>query len=264
MEETIINWVSHLIKKENVPSVLVDNKFYLEDGMNYIEYLNYEQHSFNSYSKIFDLDENFKIKIIHIEKIREDANLIWFYVINKKEKIAFKMSITLNNKNQISSNNFNTQIVSKYKIENQTIKSLGLAIKSSKEIENIISPDLSCVYFKKGANFKEDGFYSAEFKNNEIEFNNKYKFFIKFKNDKEIEKRWVFFDNLRFEDKPYGIIGDELIIIDEKYPVNINIEKTNGDTLNIVYPRDFNIAINQIKKAIITDVLDNDWEINLN
>ncbi len=264
MEQTIIKWIGHLINKEQEPKEIIDNKFHLEDGMNYIEYLNYEKNSFDSYSNIFDLDKNFKIRIIHVEKIREDANLVWFYVLNKKDKVAFKMSMTINHEKKISSNNFNTQIVSKYKIENDKIKSLGLAIKSRREIENIISPDLDCVSFEEGANFKEDGFYSAEFVNNKIKFNNKYRFFIKFKNEKSIEKRSIFFDNLRIEDKPYNISNNELVILNDKYPVNINIEKTNGDTLNIIYPRDFKTNIEQIKKAIITDVLDNDWEINLN
>ena len=261
MKNTIIAWLKSLIEKKPLPIELVSNNFYLEDGMNLSEYWNYEKQSFDEYSDIFDLDSNFTIEIIHIEKIRADANLIWFYVINKKNKITFKMSITLDEKNKITSNNFNTQFVAKYRIENNKITALGIAIKSRLPIEKIISNQLELVYFSKGANFNEDGFYSTKFTDNNIKTNQIYNFFVKFENENKIEKRIIFFDNVRFSDKPFILDSQKIRTNDDNYPVSIALFYKNGESKVFPYPREMSFKIDNFKEVIVTDVLDNDWII---
>ncbi len=261
MENTIITWLKCLIEKKTIPMELVSEEFKLEDGMSLKEYWQYEKHSFNEYSEIFELDSNFKIEILHIEKIRSNAKLVWFYVINKKNRITFKMSITIDEENKISSNNFNTQFVSKYKIENSQIKSLGLAIKSRVPIEKILSKELDLEYFSKGANFEEDGFYSANFNSNEIETNKVYTFFLKFENENKIEKRVIFFDNIRFEDKPFILREETIETNDLNYPVSIAIFYKDGSSKVFPYPRNMRFNKEQLNEVIVTDVLDNDWII---
>ncbi len=261
MKNTITSWLKCLIEKKPLPIELVSNDFQLEDGMSLEEYWAYEKESFDSYSEIFDLDSNFNIDIIHIEKIRSNSNLIWFYVINNKNKVTFKMSITVDSENKITSNNFNTQFVAKYKIENNQIVSLGIAIKSRIPIEKIVSNQLELKYFSKGANFDEDGFYSAKFTNSDIKLNRTYTFFVKFENEKKIEKRIIFFDNIRFEDKPFIIDSNLIITNDENYPVSIALFYKNETSKVFPYPRKMSFVLEDIKEIIVTDVLDNDWII---
>lgn len=263
MENTIKKWISCLIEKKPLPLDLVSKDFNLEDGMNLEEYWIYEKNSFDEYSKIFDLDHNFRIYVFHKEKIRKNIYLVWFYVINKKNKITFKMSITINESNLIASNNFYTQFVAKYKIENSKITSLGLAIKSKFPIDKIISDELSLQHFSLGASFEEDGFYSANFFNDNIELNKKYSFFVKFKNQAKIEKRVIFFDNVRLEDKPFIIDKDNIFINNEVYPVGIALFYKDGTSKKFPYPRDLKFRLENLKKIIITDVLDNDWIIKV-
>lgn len=261
MKNTITAWLKCLIEKKPLPIELVSEDFQLEDGMELEEYWAYEKESFDEYSGIFDLDSNFNIDVIHVEKIRSNANLIWFYVINKKNKITFKMSITIDNKNKIASNNFNTQFVAKYKIENNQIVYLGMAIKSRLPIEKIVSNQLELKYFSKGANFDEDGFYSAKFIDNDIKINRTYTFFVKFENENKIEKRSIFFDNIRFEDKPFIIDSQKIITNDENYPVSIALFYKNGTSKVFPYPRKMGFEVENLKEVIVTDVLDNDWII---
>lgn len=261
MENTIIAWLKSLIEKNPLPMDLISKDFYMEDGMTLQEYWSYEKESFDEYSDIFDLDSNFTIEIVHIEKIRINSNLIWFYVINKKNKITFKMSITIDDENKITSNNFNTQFVAKYKIENGEIGSLGLAIKSRVPIEKIISKELELNYFSKGANFEEDGFYSARFNDSMIKTNKVYTFFVKFENENKIEKRLIFFDNIRLEDKPFIINDGEIKTNDDNYPVSIALFYKNGKSKVFPYPRKMSFFLEDLKQVIVTDVLDNDWII---
>ncbi len=261
MKNTITNWLKCLIEKKPIPMELVSKDFWLEDGMDLKEYWEYERESFNEYSEIFELDLNFTIEILHIQNIRTNAKLIWFYLVNKKNRITFKMSITIDNENKIASNNFYTQFVSKYKIENSQIKSLGLAIKSRFPIEKILSKELNLEFFSKGASFEEDGFYSAIFNNNEIETNQVYTFFLKFENENKIEKRVIFFDNIRFEDKPFVLNEKTIETNDVNYPVSIALFYKDGSTKVFPYPRNMQFNIKELKEVIVTDVLDNDWII---
>jgi len=263
MEEVIIKWIKNLIIGGNIPNNLIDEEFLIEDGMNLSEYWIYEQNSFNEFSKIFDLDENFTIEVIHQYKIKEKI-VCHIYVLNKYKKIAFKMSITIKN-NKISSNNFNSQIVPKYGIRKEKVKYIGMAIKSRFELENIISTDFEKEYFTKGSNFEEDQFYSAKFLINDQNIENKeYTFFLKYKNIQKTEKRIVFFDQFRINDCPYIIEDNKLIIVNDKYPVHLTACNRDNEYVNFVYPRNIILPLENKQHVIVTDVLDNDWEIFLN
>jgi hypothetical protein len=263
MKNTIIKWLKCLIEKKPIPLDLVSEDFFLEDGMTLQEYWEYEKESFNEYSEIFELNSNFTIEVIHTENIREDVKLVWFYVINSKNRITFKMSISIDVHNKIASNNFFTQFVSKYKIENSQVRALGLAIKSKYPIERILSKELNLEYFSKGANFEEDGFYSANFNDTEITTNKIYTFFVKFANESKIEKRIIFFDNIRFEDKPFILNKNTIETNDINYPVSIALFYKDGTTKVFPYPRNMKFQLEVLKEVIVTDVLDNDWVIKV-
>jgi len=258
MHQTIHNWIRNLILCGDLPINLVDENFLIEDGMTLTEYWEYEKNSFDSYSKIFDLNENFDVKIIKTTRVN-NKNSCLIYVLNSLNKIAFKMNITLTDDGLISSNELNAQIVPKYVIENGAIKNFGMAIKSRFVLENIISPELEKISFQKGSNYEEDSFYNAQFKKNENDENRDYLFLLKFKNLNKTEKRWVHFDQFKAEDCPYTIKDGLLSTKDSNYPVNLAIYYNNGTIDNFVYPRNIIKKLDCISKVIITDVLDNDW-----
>lgn len=264
-ENLIHKWIKNLILVGDLPLDIIDKNFYLEDGMTLKEYWDYELYSFKNYSSIFDLNDNFNIKIINECLIDNNKKLCNIYVINSFNKIAFKMTITINFViNKISSNNYLSQIVPKYGIKNNEINFIGMAIKSREDLETIISTNFEKEYFSKGLNFKEDNFYSVKFNilENENIKHKTYNFYLKYKNILKPEKRVVFFDDFRIEDCPYIIRENKLIIKNESYPVNLSIFKENNENINFIYPRNKEIQLENKMKIIITDVLDNDWELN--
>lgn len=256
MEKIIKQWISSLILKKEYNDKLIHPNFLIEDGMNFYEYFQHESYLFQFISKKFDLDENFSINILDIEPINDKKNYIFFYLLNKLGKIVCKMNITIED-NLISSNNYLSQIVPKYVIENNQIQEIGVAIKSLLPIKDIVSQQLEKKIFEKGFNFENDLFYNARFVAEDIRYQ-KINFYIYFKN-KKIEKRKIFFDTFRKEDCPYLIKNKIIYVNNEKYPVNIAIQKKNKEKINIEYPRNFSIQLKDIEQAIITDVLDNDW-----
>lgn len=256
MEEIIYQWIDSLLQEGKNYQNLIHPHFFIEDGMNFQEYFQHESYLFQNISKKFDLDKKFSIQIIDVEPITKTKNYIFMYLLNKFKKIVCKMNITIED-NLISSNNFWSQIVPKYVIEKNQIQEIGLAIKSPFFIQDIVSQKLEKKLFEKGFNFEKDTFYNARFTKEAIE-NQKIPFYLYFDNHK-IEKRKVFFDSFRKEDCPYIIQKNILFINNEKYPVNIAIHKKNHEKINVEYPRDFQIELKEVKQAIITDVLDNDW-----
>jgi len=266
MEKTIFLWIKNLIEDGKFPTELVDKNFYLEDGMDLQEYWDYEKKSFQKYTKIFDLNSNFSIEIYNREKIEKNKTLCYVYVINNLGKIAFKMTITINDENKISSNNFLSQIVPKYVIENNEITKIGIAIKPQKnlKLENIISTNLEKISFGISESFYEDYFYNAQFLLEEKVRNKCFVFYLKYEGIEKKEKRSVFFDQFKIENCPYILEEKTISIRDDAYPVNLVVYYKNEKIMNYAYPRGITESLINVKKVIVTDVLDNDWVLSLN
>ena len=130
-------------------------------------------------------------------------------------------------------------------------------------LENIVCPDFEKTILAKGANFEEDSFYNVKFNCNEMQ-NRAITFYLKFENTTKLEKRVVFFDQFKKEDCPYQINDNIFKIKDESYPVNLALYYKDNKFDNFVYPRDISKKIILLDKAVITDVLDNDWLIDFN
>lgn len=260
----IHTWIKNLITKGPIPDEMIDPHFSMEDGMNLLQYWEYEKNSFDSFSSIFDLNQNFSIKINYVWKLPNQKELYFIYIINYLNKIVFKMSITLSENNLISSNHFKAQIVPKYVIENEKIIALGMALKTCEPLEDILTPHCEKIFLHAGSNFSEDGFYNARFCYTEAFKNKALTFYLKFHNNSKLEKRVVFFDNFEKNLVPYMITDRELKIVNTHYPVNLAVYYRDGKMDNFVYPRNISIDKNKIEKAIITDVLDNDWIVSVN
>lgn len=265
IQQTIHQWIKGLINND-IQHSLLDTNFLKEDGMNIKVYIEYEKLQFSSLSHIYDLDDNFKIKILDAQQLN-DKILTTIYIINKLDKIVCKMTLTLIKIEEnfyITGNNFDTQLVPKYRIDEKTnnITNLSIAIKTPLNLKNIISSNFELSSLEKGDNYDSDGFYHATFNVNDIEFNKSFPFRLALEKDEKnyIEKRNVFFDIMDINLKPFKVINNELIIINEFYPVHLSYEK-NSTHYNLEYPRDIKLNLENITKIIITDSLDNDWVV---
>jgi hypothetical protein len=261
MEKIIYKWIETLINNGDIPLEIIDDNFTIEDGMNLEQYWEYEKSNFNQYAENCRLKEGFNISIVNAQKLNANKNIVSFYVKNNLGKIIFKMNLTILNNSKISSNNYYSHIVPKFVIEKNKIIKLGLAIKSPKEIENIISSDLELISFDKSSSFNEDGFYTAQFEIEDEIQNKVFNFYIKMGEIKE--KRTIFFDNFDLSLCPY-ILGDwTMITKDDAYPVNLAVYYINGLIKNVAYPIAELEGLYGVKKIIVTDSLDNDWIINV-
>lgn len=262
--DAIQQWLNAIFFTKEFPKDIICPNFMIEDGMNIVEYWEYELDSANKYSTIFNINESISYKIIATFKINDFKNYNILYVYNQDGEFVFKFNLTTSTQNNfICSNDFHTQFVPKFYINNLKPISYRVAIKSCKDIVKILSPDLSLSYIDKGINFNEDGFYSAEFYSDNIKECIFYIMVIKF-SDGTFEKRPVYFDSFNRNNKPYKLIDNRFKIVDEVYPVNCAIWYKDGKTKNYVYPRNLDIKTDNLSKAIVTDVLDNDWEVDLN
>ena len=276
--KAIQNWILHLMKESTLPHQMLDNSFDMEDGMSLQSYWEYEKENFQSLSQIYDLTQDFSIKVLHrfaLKKpevnIHQNFYFYFIYIINSLNKIVCKMNITLKRVEKdnmvnyyISSNNYTCQIVPKFGIWDGVIKEVGLAIKTPYILKNIISPDLQLIHLQPGNNFDEDGFYSARFLIKE-EFENQIAHFYLHVEKNGIlikEKREVFFDRFQVNLKPYEFRGDNLCTVDSTYPVHL-AAMGKDKIFNKAYPRSIQIAINDYEQAIVTDCLDNDWHVSL-
>lgn len=263
MNNIIKQWNLDLFLNNNI-SLEISNDFNLEDGMTLTDYLNYEQNNFNSYASIFDINTDFSIDIINEQKI-DNKTIYYYYLVNHLGKIVFKNSLTINSKQQISSNNFKFQIVSKYIIEESTIKGIGLAIKSNiVEPLKIFSHSLELLDFNKGSNFEEDQFYSASFKLNSDIQNNFISLNIYYLQNNILthEKRNVYFDYFDISLLPIKYDSNFIETIDEFYPVNLSVLYDNHSD-NYSYPRNLKISTHNVKSIIVTDSIDNDWHFKI-
>lgn len=263
MSDVIQKWLDSVFFTKKFNEGLVSTDFNIEDGMNINEYWLYELESANNFSKIFDINDKLSYEVVHSQYLDIDRVLKVIFVFNEFNKLVFKMTICTNSNNTLlKSNNYATQIVPKFKI-NEALNncSLSLAIKSKYPISSIVSPDIELIDFFEGINFNSDGFYSVELGEVSDTKSKVIRLFLKFENSLS-EKRTIFIDELNPLNVPYLIDNDgSFYLCDEKYPVNLAVWYTNGSTKNIVYPRNISLQTANIQQIIVTDVLDNDWKL---
>jgi hypothetical protein len=219
---------------------------------------------------------------------------IYFYIINNQKKVVCKMSMTLDSNGLITGNDFHAQIVPKFIIRNHQIDGLGLAIHArNHHLTHIISHYFNLDYLTQGSNYHDDGFYVAQFSHDDSDIwenmpNHVQTFHLSLRNStgrnnqRILEKRTIFLDNFRPELQPYFINQKTQCIesVDDNYPVHFNlyyeknehVNNTNNtnnshahenycESINYPYPRNLKASLHGLKKAIITDCLDNDWHI---
>lgn len=264
----IEQWIISLIKGKPDKN-LFSSRFTIEDGMNLDEYINYEKYQFDHLSDIYDLDENFTIKKLFTYDLI-DRSIVYFYLLNKFERVVCKMSLTLENGTGIlTSNNSLIQAVPKFTIENQEITQIGLAIKPKYALKKVFCNDYDLISFYPGDNYENDFFYSAKFESdNDVQ--NKLLFFTfimeNIENNKEkvlIERKPIFFDFFSEELKPFTITEDSLSLLNHKYPVHLSVWSIFDNNKNYEYPRNIDIFLKDISYCTITDSIDNDWIIRL-
>lgn len=264
---SIINqWVISLIN--GTPNKeLFSSKFILEDGMNLDEYVEYEKYQFDNLSEIYDLDKDFSIKILHTYEMK-DKSIIYFYIINKYEKIVCKMNLTIDKETGLlTGNNSFVQAVPKFTIENQEITQIGLAIKPKHSLKKVFCNEYDLISFYQGDNYNNDFFYTAKFEC-DTKVQNSLLFFTFIMASQEtgkilIERKPIFFDIFSLELKPFKIENNELILLDEKYPVHLSVWSCLGKNENYEYPRKKTLSLKDKLYFTVTDSIDNDWIIRL-
>jgi hypothetical protein len=263
MLNIIYKWVLSLIKGEPNKQ-LFSKEFQIEDGMSLEEYIEYEKYQFDTLSHIYDLNENFFIKEYFKYTIKEKT-IVYFYILNKFKKIVCKMSLTIENETcLLTSNNSMVQAVPKFTIEDNQITQIGLAIKSKHSLKKVFCDEYDLISFYKGDNYKNDLFYTAKFEGNKsIQHKLLFFTFVMKSNKVIIERKPVFFDIFLPELKPFKIKDNQLIIIDEKYPVHLSIWSVIGKNENYEYPRNLSISLKDKICFTITDSIDNDWIVKI-
>jgi hypothetical protein len=262
----IEKWIRSLINQK--PDIsLFSNSFDLEDGMSLQEYINYESWQFTNLSHIYDLTTDFKIQILfkcRLNNFAEDKELIFFYIINSLDKIVCKMHLTIQNTFLIS-NQYYSQIVPKFHIENNNITKLGLAIKSKFPLKKIFCEELDWISLSEGDNFQNDKFYSAKFDCDNSSQNKCLNFTLILNNNGKniIEKQKVFIDQFEQTLKPFILNNNNLQILNDKYPVHLSTWDIYKNNNNWEYPRNISIDTSFIEYFTVTDSIDNDWLIQL-
>lgn len=263
-EQIIHFWVQNMLTGNisNIHDMLMP-EFNIEDGMTATEYIEYELDNFSRLSPLFDLDLDFKIKPIHTKQIDNDSSLVFFYIINKFNKIVCKMHLVVNHKkNKIGSNNNLSQVVPKYVIKNKEVSAHSLAIQSKSKPKMIYSSQFNDVQIIESASFDDDGFYNITMTPGEdFKFNSLFFFKIAYESGK-IEKKPVFFDIFNPDLCPVVIEGDKISLLNDMYPVGIAVFYKNKQVLSEEYPRNFEISKDGVLSIIVTDVLDNDWHFS--
>lgn len=263
MENIIYQWVLSLVKGEPNQQ-LFSTQFTIEDGMNLQEYISYEKYQFDTLSDIYDLDQDFSIKVLHIYDM-QDRSIVYFYIMNKYEKIVCKMSLTIEKATGLlTSNNSLIQAVPKFTIENNNITQIGLAIKPKYVLKKVFSNMHDLISFHQGDNFEQDFFYIAKFECNEKVQNQLLFFTFVLENEKVIiERKPIFFDMFSEQLKPFKVEDNNLILLDEKYPVHLSTWSFLGKNDNYEYPRNLTVDLKDKVYFTVTDSIDNDWIIRL-
>lgn len=259
MKKTIEKWVFSLIKGQPNRELFSSN-FIMEDGMTLDEYIAYEKYQFDSLSKIYDLSDLFSIQILK-EIDLKDKIIMFFYIINDLQKIVCKMSLTLEKETKLlTSNNSNVQVVPKFTIEDDNVTQIGIAIKPKYPLKKVFCNQYDLISFSPGDNYDNDFFYTAKFECDNNVQNKLINFtFVLEGENLLIERKYVFFDVFLKELKPFEINDNELIILNDKYPVHLSTWSNLGENKNYEYPRDIKLSLNNINKFIVTDSIDNDW-----
>lgn len=263
----IINqWILSLVKGEPNKELFSSN-FVLEDGMNLEEYVEYEKYQFDNLSHIYDLDENFSIKELHKYELKNKV-IVYFYIMNKFDKIVCKMSLTIDNETGLlTSNNSFVQAVPKFTVENNKITQIGIAIKPKHVLKKVFCNEYDLISFYQGDNYENDFFYTAKFECDDKVQNQL--LFLTFVMENEengkvmIERKPVYFDMFSENLKPFEIKNKELLILDDKYPVHLSIWSYLGHNDNYEYPRNLKISLEDKLYFTVTDSIDNDWIIRL-
>ena len=262
----ISQWINALLTANELPYHLFQQNDFLEDGMDLEAYWHYEKNHFNTLAPIYDLTEDFSIDIIAIRPLTPTKSIYFFYLYNSAGKIVYKMNQTIEiigTLPLLSGNNFLCQIVPKFIIKNNSIIGYGLAIHSPLCIKKIINPLLSCQSLYHGANFEEDQFYSAVFSTEDHYLTSIWHTFFVYLENSEgtfVEKRPIFFDNFKPELFPLKREGHRIVTIDNHYPVNLALYHDKQVT-NYSYPRNCSFQTSEYSSIIVTDVLDNDWQL---
>lgn len=267
----------YLSKIKSLKSMTVD--FFQEDGMNLDEYLSFEIENFYKLSTNFDISESVYVKIKNFYLLESNKYYLYIYIYNNKQKFVFKMNITLKlleDQLFISSNNFESQVVPKYKIYLNSNFDLdfihyGIAVKSKNYLKKIISNDFESIQISEGSNFSVDCFYTVDLFNclNKKDF---YILNLYFKNHLtnliKKESRVIFFDDIDKLSFPFNVSKSKsllkpiLQIKPHNYLVNLYV-KDNENIYNIEYPNLEYLDINYSSQVIVTDTFDNDWFINI-
>lgn len=259
----IINqWILSLIEN-NPNTTLFSSDFILEDGMNLHEYIEYEQSQFASLSAIYDLNHDFTIHILDSYHV-QNKEIVYFYIINQYKKIVCKMSLTINKETGLlTGNNSYLQAVPKFTIENNYITQIGIAIKPKYVLRKVFCNDYDLISFQQGDNYHHDFFYTAKFECDQTVQNTLLFFTFVMENHENgqilIERKPVFFDQFDEQLKPFLIIDNKLILLDEKYPVHLSVWSSFNHNTNYEYPRKCSILLNNLSSFTVTDSLDNDW-----
>lgn len=263
----IINeWVLSLIQGKPNKELFVEN-FVIEDGMNLEKYIEYEKYQFDNLSEIYDLDKDFSIQMLYDYQIK-DRNIVYFYIINKFKKIVCKMSLTIDQKTGLlTGNNSFVQAVPKFTIENNQITQIGIAIKPQHALKKVFCNEYDLISFQQGDNYENDFFYTAKFECSK-EVQNTLLFFTFVMENNEngkvlIERKPVFFDKFEEQLQPFKIENNELVLLNEKYPVHLSVWSYIGKNTNYEYPRNISISLKDKSYFTVTDSIDNDWIIRL-
>lgn len=259
----INKWILSLIKGKPDKD-LFSEKFEIEDGMNLDEYIAYEKYQFDTLSDIYDLTENFSIKELHQHSMK-DRKVVYFYILNQFEKIVCKMSLTVEiETNLLTSNNSLIQTVPKFTIEDNQITQIGLAIKPEYPLKKVFCNEYDLISFYQGDNYDNDFFYSAKFEVDDTIQNKLLFFTFVMENEKVIiERKPVFFDIYDEKLKPFKIEDNNLILLDDKYPVHLSTWSMKNKNDNVEYPRNLSVSLSDKVCFTVTDSIDNDWIVRM-
>lgn len=273
-----INWVEnfkHIFLEQNwekISTIFDIENFNLHNGLNWIQYCEYEFKEFRDKSENFGLRIDAEIACYDIDK-----DFFYFSLGKKEDKALFEAIFKWNEEKQKAIGNGyfgkiepKMQFIKNGIIETK-IRRINLKPNSSIEIKKIILNNIP----------EEDYFESVKLK--EIMGGNFYSYTFSLLNDNYLtyweniklytDKGVIKYDLLmRGEDHPLFIKDlypqmlnkKEFIIKEEIHPVIIYVLKENGEEEYFKYPKNKHFIIdNNIKKVCLTDTLSFDWIIEL-
>lgn len=262
VQETVSIWIKSILEN-NIPLNIIDSNFDIEDGMSLKEYWDYEYSEFSRLSELFNINDKFTVQVTNKIPLTKYKTMYFLWIINSLNKLAFKFHLTLNNKNEISSNGYRSQQVLKCTIENNKIKNVKMMIRGKVNVTNIITSQLQLEGIYKTETTHIDGFYLSQFIGENIEglIGQEIQFYLLYTDGVKTKIKMIL-EGVDLNHKPYVIDDNKFIVLGNKYPVNLVMYKNNGSIQVIESPREFSIPIKELKSIIMTDVLDNDWVHN--